>query len=136
MEHRKVVSKSVKLEIFPSSINIFIGDTFADVENYIADNKLDIAFDYSSQYIALTKADGPIINMIFTRVNLLSNLVHESLHAACEVLHYAGADISYANQESIAYIQQFIFNTFLELIQNEQNSNIQSDCPGTTTDRG
>lgn len=30
---------------------------------------------------------------------------HECLHAACEVMSYSGAPISYENQETLAYLQ-------------------------------
>lgn len=52
----------------------------------------------------------------------LTILVHESVHAAHAVIHHIGAEISYNNQELIAYITDYIFRLFKDTIIEEEKN--------------
>lgn len=99
------------LDIFPSPIILIYAPTFEEC-SLEASKTHNLDIDFVTGAEALTQlVDGHVV------ISMLESsyqkdptfLVHETLHAAINVLYRIGAPISYENQEMMCYLQQYIY---------------------------
>lgn len=113
--------QTVRIPIFRGRVDLFIADSFPEIEIYIKENNLENKLNYSDDTEGVCLVSGNVVTIGLINCNkLLRNFVHESLHATCEIIDYYGGDISSRNQETIAYIQSYLIDEFLNLITNEK----------------
>ena len=111
-------SFKLTLDIFPSPIILVYAPTFEDCSKILRES-YSLSIDFNDDARAITQLiDGHVV--IFLPQDSHSEdetiLVHETLHAAIAVLRRIGAEISYDNQEMMAYLQQHIYKRCKEFL--------------------
>ena len=123
-----IIHKSIDLEpLFPTEVHLIIGDTWGQIDDYLLETSFSVNLTYDDVYTAVTQNNLGVIGIFMPRNKFNSSLgkdpltilVHESVHAAHAVIHHIGAEISYNNQELVAYITDYIFRVFKDTILEE-----------------
>lgn len=103
--------RDVESPLFSVPISIFVGGNHEAVnkalktEAFVVPNRRGgVAFH----------DDGHVILYVVKR-NDLKTMCHESVHAANFVLKFAGVEVDTSNDETLAYLTEWIFGQLLEV---------------------
>ena len=99
----------IKIAIYEAKIRVYFS-----LEKYLKDFPHRKNKDYShTNAFAITEAIGPCV--VYIKEPCQSLVMHESIHAAWDVLNHVGVNVDYDNQEALTYLAEYIFTETLKL---------------------
>ena len=101
----------VPITIFHHEVVLIYADSLEDCSK-IARESYSLDANYDSAWLAVTEKHGNITTILLPKdvyEKDSSVLVHETNHAAFNVVNYIGARISNDTEEVICYLQQYIY---------------------------
>lgn len=120
----KIKHEKIPIPIYNSTVNLVLGDDMNQIVDYL--EKIFPGVDLEAQRSCLatltqfTHTDGTIKIVLSLPINSsLSTVVHESVHAAWEVLDLKGVVVTIDNDESLAYLTEYIYDK-VSVIQQQQ----------------
>lgn len=118
-------STKIPISIFPHQVILIYAPTLEDCAK-IAKQSYDVSIEYSDNCDAVTERHGTTTTICLKSKSYLdkpSILVHETNHAAFNILYTIGARVSPDTEEFICYIQQYIYDEckkFLDTIPSDE----------------
>lgn len=98
----------LEVPIYKQYLNVLIGDVFKSAESLMDEYNVDIGDAHHGAgglFLQLTvHNEGSMYFLMIPEKCCAEVLAHESVHAACTILHNAGIDITFDNQEAVAYL--------------------------------
>lgn len=99
----------INLAIYEAKVRVYFS-----LEKYLKDFPHRKNKDYShTNAFATTEAIGPCV--VYIREPSPSLVMHESIHAAWDILDHVGVNVDYDNQEALTYMAEYIFTETLKL---------------------
>lgn len=110
MAHAKPIAKTIKIPIYDREL---IVANSSDAAERLLHRRYKIWFDLEARSTCLgmtVMIESIGLVVVIVSDNSSRTMCHESIHAAWEVLRYAGVDSNVNNQEPLAYLTDWIYH--------------------------
>ena len=116
----KVLHKKIKVDIFPSNIFVYVGNTFKEAKsNFEKDFYTELPLpetvvarcQFSEKYNVIA------IMLDINDPKLVEHIYHESLHAAGFIITSTGMTYNFDNDELLAYLQGYLADKILSFLK-------------------
>lgn len=131
MSSLKTKVHKIKLQPYNDcEIGIVIGNTIKDSLQYIEKNyKLDLKDQYKSDGYAIKIVNDTTLETRFfvcLQYDTVTKIVvHESLHISWFFLEWLGIEVTVDNHEALAYLQEYIFKSIMEIYNKNKKSKVK-----------
>ena len=116
----KVLHKKIKVDIFPSNIFVYVGNTFKEAKsNFEKDfyTELPLPETVVARCQYSEKHNVIAIMLDINDPKLVEHIYHEALHAAGFIITSIGMTYNFDNDELLAYLQGYISDKILSFLK-------------------